>query len=297
MKTSYTFTLLVLFSVQVSLAQETVYCPSEEVCTEDNISKMNKTAKGIEYSIRYGQQEKAFENKENLDSKINKWISLNNKIQSCQKLQGVGKLSKIPACKLSIKSKKKISNSLTITSNSREFRTLNGVCQEVKPIDYKEIRNENGKMIAYSLKGRWRIPNNPLCETQNGELTSRSIQFGGLSEKYRRKAYIFVLDLADNDTYYNSTFRARRLNLGRSKMALVPEEDSLTFKWDNGAEIEIDSISGKIVNSNILSKASYEDSTCRTKKYYTRSGKPRMIPQIKLTSKFKHLRIRSPLNK
>ena len=272
----------------------------EFVCNESELSFSLEEARNIKKQIL-----NKFDNKGKLsatealvlETQLKYLKGLSNQIGTCEKTLFGSSSRARSSCELSITEKKEISKNLYLSSTSRELRIFNGTCQEVESVNMERITNRNDDLIAYSLKGRWVLSNSPTCKTKNGEVTHRNIQIGGKSEKYKRDGYMFILDLADDEKYYNSTFRARRVSLGDSRLNITSDSDDLLFKWDNGAFIKLSSEDGKIIDSNLLSENSIRDNNCKTKKFFTKKGSPRMIPEIKLGAEFDHLKITSPLNR
>lgn len=272
----------------------------EFICNESEFSYSIDEINVIKQSIKNNFDNKgelSAAEKQTLNSKLTYLSKLSDQAHACEKtLFGTSHRSRV-ACELSLKTKKEISSNLFLSSTTKELRVLDGKCQEVESVNMERITNRNDDLIAYSLKGRWVLSNSPTCKTKNGEVTHRNIQIGGKSEKYKRDGYMFILDLADDEKYYNSTFRARRVSLGDSRLNITSDSDDLLFKWDNGAFIKLSSEDGKIIDSNLLSENSIRDNNCKTKKFFTKKGSPRMIPEIKLGAEFDHLKITSPLNR
>jgi hypothetical protein len=294
--------LITLMAISTAHSDELESCSNskEFICNEEELSHSVSLAQKIKITVKENFNNRGSlsdTEKISLQKKIKYLTNLSNQIGSCEKLLFGSTIRKRASCSLNLIKKKKLSKSIFITSEFKELRILNGKCQEAKPMGMQKIINQNGDYLAYSLKGRWVISNSPNCKTQNGENTERNIQLGGVSKEYSRDAYIFIIDLSESDKYYNSTFRARRVSLKDSELEILSKSDDLVFQWSNGAYIKIDSKSSKITESNLLSESSITEQSCSTKKYYTKSKKPRMIPEIELTSEFSDLKITSPLNR
>ena len=214
--------LLVLLFSSHSKGSDGGPCKEVSLCTAERVKALSGKASklGREIKRKFDLKLKLTEEeKEILNSELAQWATIHNEIQTCESTLNRPRRDRVPPCSLTIRSEEKLSSNLKIVEVSHRMRSINGKCQKAKVIQEKSIQNSSGKILAYGFKERWKLKKQIECKTQNGEITTRSIQFGGLSQKYNRDGYIFIMDLSEDDSYLNSTFRAKRINL--KKMSKV----------------------------------------------------------------------------
>ena len=273
-------------------------CTEKNNCSVQMVETLHNKSITLTLEIRSSYNRRAEltdEEHQELESKLALFQKLNNEIQACEKILKRPRKERVPLCSLTVRSQNKLSENLNMIKVTHQIGTLNGQCQARKTSNQKSIENLSGERLAYGFKDRWKLSQGVACKTPGGEVTDRNIQFGGYSKKHKRNGYIFIMDLSYDNQYPNSTFRAKRANLKKSKMSISENEKGLEFKWDNDASITIDITTGEVLESTILSDSTINPKQCVTKKYFSRR-RARMIPSISLKKKFKHIKVTSPRN-
>jgi hypothetical protein len=227
------------------------------------------------------------------DEYIHEFIADTRFLKQCAAQLGV---QYKPQCNIRWSTTKKLGSGVILRELQFESIRVNGACGLGKT-KQASIYNSRGKRVVQRTDYIWTVDKSLACRSESRFVpeTRRSLSFGAYDPKIEgSRGYFSAIDWTPTSAGLNvSNHQARMVAFARkTQVSLTMKNGLLVFRWSNGARISIDPESGNVVQSNFLHPMVYKQNSCQTKA--RKEGRQiRFVPEIKLISRFKHLKIRT----
>jgi hypothetical protein len=201
-----------------------------------------------------------------------------------------------PKCHIRWSTTKELGSGVILREFQFESIKVNGACG-LRNTKQASIYNSQGKRVVQRTDYIWTVDKSLVCRSESRFVpeTRRSLSFGAYDPQIEgSRGYFSAIDWTPTSAGLNvSNHQARMVAFARkTQVSLAMKNGLLVFRWSNGARISIDPESGNVVQSNFLHPMVYKQSSCQTKA--RKEGRQvRFVPEIKLISRFKHLKIRT----